>query len=386
MNMSTEIAVMEQNNENIVLFTPFVSNESKQFVAETLNSRWIGQGPRVDELEETWADTFALTGRAVAVNSGTAALQLAYELCDLGNDDEVICPLFTCTATNIPLVQAGCKLKFYDVAAENLNGNFETITSKVTDRTKAIVIVHYGGAIIDLDKLSSFCHDKGIFLIQDAAHAIGATFQGYDISEYGDYTMYSLQAIKTLTAGDGGILVLSKNNIGKLDEAKRRRWFGIDRKKKQGGIWENDIVELGHKWQMTDISAAIALGNLLHLKNLLKIRRENLERYADGLQNIVQIKNISGYNQQVRFEHGAWLQTIIAPDRRNLQTFLESHGVETNQVHYRNDRYTIFSNYSVGGFKNMDRIEEQYLVLPSHHIVTVQQIDKICSLISDYYS
>ena len=353
----TEIAVMEQADDNIVLFTPFVSDESKKLVSETLNSRWIGQGPRVDELETTWKSLFNLTGEVVTVNSGTAALQLAYELAGLNYGDEVVCPLFTCTATNIPLVQIGCDIKFYDVESQSLNGNFDTITSQVTSKTKAIVIVHYGGSIIDLEKLSSFCENNSIVLIQDAAHATGATFKGKDIASYGDYTMYSLQAIKTITAGDGGILVISDKNIEKLEEAKRRRWFGIDRQKKQGGIWENDIVELGHKWQMSDITASIAVGNLLHCNTLIKRRREILDLYRERLRTIKGIKNISGFEGLSDSGHGAWLQTVLVPDRRNLQLFLEAKSIETNQVHYRNDRYSIFSKFKVGVFYNMDKLE-----------------------------
>ena len=160
------------------------------------------------------------------------------------------------------------------------------------------------------------------------------------------------------------------------------RWFGIDREEKQKGIWENDIIELGYKFQMTDLAASIGLANLDHLKKIISHRKKLLLAYKKFLPKD-KVINISGL-QKISQSHGAWLQTIICKNRMSLQKFLYSHNIETNQVHYRNDRYSIFKKFKKN-FKNMDEIEDQYICLPLHHEITVKDVKKICNLISIFY-
>lgn len=376
--------ILEVGGNNLVLFHPFIPPTAKDAVSNVLSTRWIGQGPKVEEFEAKWQKKFG--GRTVAINSGTSALHLAYELAGIEKGDEVIVPLFTCTATNIPLAQMEANLKFCDIGEESLNSDTDQIINSVTDHTKAIVVVHYAGQAIDMRKLYEFCQARTIILIQDCAHGIGMEISNEPIYKFADYTMFSLQAIKTLTVGDGGMLTLNDRiSECKHKEAKRRRWFGIDREKKQGGIWENDIVELGHKWQMTDISAALGIEAIKYFDDVWEIRKNNLKRYVERLQ---ENENVRILNMDIGsdFKHGCWLATIAVENRLGLQKYLYSKHVETNQVHYRNDRYSIFDKYSDGRtFANMDYIEDDYLVLPSHHLVSQKGVDKICDLINEFY-
>ena len=215
----------------------------------------------------------------------------------------------------------------------------------------------------------------------------GTKYKGNPISFYTKYTMYSFQAIKTLTTGDGGMLVInSKNNnknISLAEKAKRIRWFGIDRKKKQKSTWSNNIKEIGYKYQMNDIAASIGLCNLKYVKKLLKHRRKIMDIY-NSIDSISGLNNISGYNKNnPNFEHGAWIPTILSDSRYEVQTKLLKHGVETNQVHYRNDRYDIIKKNMIKNFNfpNMDYFEDKYFVLPCHHLVTEKNAEKIVKLL-----
>jgi perosamine synthetase len=309
------------------------------------------------------------------VGSGTGALHLAYILAGLQPGDEVIAPVFTCTATNIPFLYMGVKIRFADVQQDTLNMDPEHIKQLISNKTKAIVVVHYGGLPCDMTEINTIAGHHGIPVIQDAAHALGATYGGRPISEITDYTMYSFQAIKHLTTGDGGMLTVPHKQS---DEAERVRWFGIDRKAKQAGIWENDIKEIGYKYQMTDVSAAIGLAGLEDLYPVLKKRRQLFNLYARELSHDKSSIKIIGLNKSNR-THAAWLFTILVDRRYDLQRKLAEKGIESNQMHFRNDRYSIFKDHcKYDKFPNMDAVEDNYLVIPLHHKLTETDVLRVC--------
>ena len=196
---------------------------------------------------------FAKNNPCIATGAGTDALHLAYILSGLKFGDEVIAPVYTCTATNIPFLYMGVKIKFADVDPATMNISVESVKKLITSKTKAIVCTHYGGLPCDMDELRKIASRKKIPIIEDAAHALGATYGNKPIGSLSDFTMFSFQAIKHITTGDGGMLCIKNKKL--LDKARRIRWFGIDREGKQKGTWKNDIYEVGYKYQMTDIGA-----------------------------------------------------------------------------------------------------------------------------------
>ena len=363
-------------NEGVVLFHPHMPASAISRVTSVLNSRWIGQGPRVDEFEARFRFDFRINGASLAVGSGTDALHLAYLLAGIKTGDEVAVPLFTCTATNIPLLYIGAKPRFIDVDPQTLNISIADLKKKVSKSTKAIVCVHYGGLPCDMDEIHEIADHYRIPVIEDAAHALGASYSGRQIGDISQFTMFSFQAIKHLTTGDGGMLIMKDKNL--LTKAQRLRWFGIDRTNKQLGIWENDIVDIGYKYQMTDIGAALGLAALEEFQDTLAYRRC---LYAEYTTRLRENKNISIVgDSDSRKIHGAWLFTILANRRHELQGKLRFHGIESGQTHYRNDRYSIFNDSQA--YPGMDSIDDQYLVLPLHTRVKLSDVEKICNLIN----
>lgn len=370
-----ELPIMAPN-EGIVLFYPNIPKNAAAAVAEVLNTRWIGQGPKVEEFERQFEEKFSNPCKALAVGSGTDALHLAYILAGLEEGDEVIAPVFTCTATNIPFLYMGVKIVFADVD-DNLNINVEHVRSLITSKTKAIVCVHYGGLPCDMQELWDLGKEHDIKIIEDAAHALGATYNGQIISSQSDFTMFSFQAIKHLTTGDGGMLVIKDPEL--VEKGKRIRWFGIDRSSKQKGIWENDITEIGYKYQMTDIAASIGLAGMTEFDDHLAHRQNIYKLYVKCLEGVEGIRVI-GKEYHDR-EHAAWLLTAEVDRREDLMLHLRKNGIESGQVHYRNDRYTIFGGREVGKFPKMDYIEERYIVLPLHAKVTEEHVRYIADII-----
>jgi perosamine synthetase len=373
-----DMSLMEEKSDNIVLFYPQVSELAKKSVMETLNSRWIGQGPKVKLFEEAFSRKFAPNNPSIALGSGTDALHLSYILADLKPGDEVIAPLFTCTATNIPFLYMGVKIHFADIDSDTMNIDVKHVRKLMNSKVRAIVCVHYGGLPCDMDELQCIAKEWNIPVIEDAAHAVGARYKGLNIGSISDFTMFSFQAIKHITTGDGGMLLLKNKHL--QDKANRIRWFGIDRKSKQAGIWENDITEIGYKYQMTDIAAAMGIASLSEFDEHSKLRKKLFSIYEEELEGCKRLKVVGGGFKDR--EHAAWLFTIIVEDRFTLQKKLRDNGIESNQVHFRNDRYSVFKEFTDGKiFPNMDKIEENYLVLPLHTKMNEADIRRVCKVI-----
>jgi dTDP-4-amino-4,6-dideoxygalactose transaminase len=376
MTVRLDLPLMEAAEGNIVLFHPHVSEHVRERVFRQLGTRWIGQGPAVDEFEAEFSARFCAGWPAAAVGSGTDALHLAYLLAGIQPGDEVITPLFTCTATNIPLLYIGAKPVFADVQPNTLNIDVEHVRRLLTERTRAIVCVHYGGLPCDMDELHEMARAAGIPVIEDAAHAVGASYRGRSIGALSDFTMFSFQAIKHITTGDGGMLIMKNADL--LPKARRLRWFGIDREGKQKAIWDNDIHEVGYKYQMTDIAAAMGLAALEEWDAVSEHRRRLLAIYEGGLSDTPGIRLVGGgLRDRV---HAAWLCTVFAERRVQLQRKLRERRIESNQVHYRNDRYTTFQHCR-GSFPNMDAVEEHYLVLPLHTQMTSEDAERVVGVI-----
>jgi dTDP-4-amino-4,6-dideoxygalactose transaminase len=349
--------------KTIPLMMPYVAPGAADEVARVLGTRWIGQGPKVDEFERKFSAEIVGGRPSLAVGSCTDALHLAYLLAGIGPGDEVIAPVFTCTATNIPLLYCGAKIRFCDVEPGGLNMSAAHALKLITERTKALVVVHYGGAPVDpaLFKL-------GVPVIEDCAQAIGTGWPG----TRGDYGCFSFQAVKHVTTGDGGMLTLPQD---KYAEAKRRRWFGIDREAKLAGIWANDITEIGFKYQLTDIGAVMGIAGLNSLPLQIEVRRALRALYMRRLEDLDGISVLD-----TDPDSACWLLTVAVEGREALIKKLSSEGIESGQVHYRNDRYSIFREFP-GEFPNMDAIDGKYLVLPLHMGMDREDVERVCDVI-----
>ena len=336
---------------------PYVPPGAIEEVLDTLNSRWIGQGPKVDRFEKEFEKKF-LVENAVAVNSGTAALELAYELIGIGPGDEVITTPLTCTATNIPLVRRGARIVFADIRKDNLNIDKEDIRRKITARTKAIVMVNLNG--IDSQPEVFFRPGPGddlrIRVVVDSAQALG--------NFGGDYTVCSFQAIKQITTGDGGMLVC--RDPEDACKAKLLRWFGIDRELKIKNNWQPykqrailyDIELAGYKFQMNDIAASLGLAGLRAYDDILEHRRAVFEIYRQRLPVVDGENNRYGY------------ACLLVENRDSFAEAMAAAGIETNVLQVRNDAYRIFLPFRTT-LPNMDWVEPRYICIPLHNHLTL---------------
>ncbi len=366
------------DKKGVVLFKPHIPKNAHKAIKKTLNTRWIGQGPKVEQFENIFKSKFAKNYSVVSTGSGTDALHLSYILSGLKKGDEVIAPVFTCTATNIPFLYMGVKIKFADVEKNTLNIDPYSVEKLITKKTRAIVCVHYGGIPCNMKKLNQLSRKYKIPLIADCAQALGAKYNNKPITEYSDFSIFSFQAIKHITTADGGILCIKNKKLEQ--KAKRIRWFGISRDKKQKGTWLNDIYEVGYKYQLNDIGATLGIESLKDFKFILNHRKKIYNVYLKGL---AKNKNIDCIHDHSQNGFAAWIFTIVLKKKDFLQKKLREKKIETAQVHFRNDFYSVFKKFSKGKkFKNMDYLQDKYLVLPIHTKMSINDAKNIVKLIN----
>lgn len=345
-------------DKKVVMAYPYVPHDAEFEVFDTLNSRWIGQGPKVDRFEEVFEEKFGVRN-VVAVNSGTSALELAYDLIGIKPGDEVIVPVLTCTATNLPLVRRGAKLIFADIDRETLTIDSEDIIRKITEKTKAIVVVDLHGIKAPRGPFNFVFEGASVEIpvIVDAAQALG--------NFGGRFTICSFQAIKHITTGDGGMLICERPEDAK--KAKLWRWFGIDRDKKLANGWQPyknreilfDIEYPGYKFQMNDIAASLGLVGLKHYDLILAQRARIFEIYKEYKLPLVDgDSNKYGY------------ACLLVEDRDGFAKWMEKHGIETNVMQVRNDIYSVFAPFR-SNLPNMDWVDERYLCIPLHNKMTI---------------
>ena len=274
----------------VPFFRPSIGNAEIESVAECMRSGWLTTGPNVARFEKRFSEMLGEGVQSVAVNSATAALHLGLEAMGIGPDCEVIVPTLTFTATAEVVRYLGATPVFVDMDPETLCLNLQDTEAAITHKTKAIMPVHFAGRPANMTKLREIADRHGIFILDDAAHALPASHKGRLIGDsLADATAFSFYANKTMTTGEGGMLVTRNADIA--DRARIMRLHGIDRDvfnrftdTKAG--WIYDVVAPGYKYNLTDVAAAMGLVQLDRLKEFLEKRTLLAAAYDNDLADL----------------------------------------------------------------------------------------------------
>ena len=362
----------------IPLFKVFMPETVMEPLKKVLMSGYIGQGPKVKEFENQlvpWVDN----RNVLTLNCGTSALQLALRLSNVGLGDEVITTAITCTATNMPILAMGAKIVWADIDPQTGNIDPESIEKKITNKTKAILMVHWGGTPCDIEEINAIGNKYGLKVIEDACHAFGADYKGKKIGSHSDFVCFSFQAIKLMTTVDGGLLTcLSKEDF---ERGRLLRWYGIDRNtNKKDFRCEEDIVEWGYKFHMNDIAATIGIEQLKYVGENLRKVRKNAARYDEAfadLENIQIARNDSDRNSAF------WLYTIRVKNLREFMKAMEEAKIKVSQVHARNDKHTCFAEYKTD-LPGVNEFTSEHICLPVGCWLTDEQINHIIYSVTRY--
>lgn len=314
-------------------FDTVVTDEAKSNVLRCLDSGRLSEGKLVLEFEERLQALFGYAD-GVAVNSCTSALHLALILSGVTQGDEVILPAQTFIATGLAITYCGAKPVFVDIDRDTGNIDPERIPEKITAKTKAVISVAWGGNPPNLEELQRVCERHGLRLIQDNAQALGARYLGSALINYGDFSCFSFQAIKHLTTGDGGLLVCRQDRD--TVRARKLRWFGIDRDNDKADLTGErlyDLKEIGYKYHMNDLAAAVGLGNMGGILERLRYVEEIASYYDENIPYGVQRDGSSN-----------WLYTLLVDRRDDFIRAMRGRNIPVSVVHVGIDRSTVFSS------------------------------------------
>lgn len=358
------------------MFNTSITDEVIDLVSDTLKSTFISAGKKADKFEEL-LKVFNLV-RPVTVNSGTSALHLALASARIGLGDEVILPSQTFIATGLSILHQNATPVFADIDYMSGNISPKSIREKITDKTKAIIVVHWAGYPCDMDEIQSIADEHDLIVIEDAAHAFGSWYKDKSIGSISDYTCFSFQAIKMLTTGDGGaVCSLTDENEKRL---KKLRWFNIDRdddKSDELGERVYNSNEIGYKYHMNDISASIGLGSLYAVGKKLKRHEEIANRYQKQLKGV---DGLTLFDSKLDRISANWLFGIHVERRVDFIKKLKDNGIKPSVVHLGIDKNDLFGGKDMS-LVNQRKFDKTQIHIPIHDGLTDGDVDKIIKVI-----
>lgn len=365
---------------NIPYSTQTVNEAEIAVVAQVLRSDWLTTGPWVEKFEAAVAG-YVGAKYAVAVSSGTAALHVACMAAGIKPGDEVIVPTYTFAATANCVVYCGGKPVLVDIDEESLCIDIKQIEQKVTGKTRAIMGVDFGGRAADWQALRQLARKYNLILIDDAAHSFGTK----NIGNQADLTCFSFHPVKTITTGEGGMIVTSNKKLAEL--AKMLRTHGIVKLPKPKP-WYHEMRQLGYNYRLTDLQCALGLAQLKRAEKFLRKRRQLAQRYQIALANLAQLtlpqpdKNSAWHLYPLRVDFQALKKTRV-----KLFNLMQHHGISL-QVHYipihLHPYYRQKFGYKPGDFPVAEKVYEQEVSLPLYPTLSIKEQDKVINLLVNF--
>ena len=364
--------------DKINFFNTYISPTAFDSVLRVLQTGFLSEGKIVAEFEAGLSKKAGIIN-PVALNSGTAALHLALVVAGIGEGDEVIIPAQTFIATGLAVLMTGATPVFADIQYETGNICPVDVEKKISCRTKAIMPVHWGGYPCDMDELQVIATNNNLLLIEDAAHAIGATYKNHSIGSIGDMSCFSFQAIKHLTTGDGG--ALGCKSLQHYKKAMALRWFGIDRQDSVVGLLgerEYNLKEIGYKYHLNNYAAALGLANLELLQKNLERRREIAATYTSELKNVA---GITFFNDKKDRESAFWLYGFHVENRDAFVNKMNLSEIPVSVVHCGIHKNIVFNHSSKKKLRGQARFNETQINIPVHNDLTNAQVEHILKII-----
>jgi dTDP-4-amino-4,6-dideoxygalactose transaminase len=347
--------------KKIPLFKVYMNPRVHEPVLRTLFSGWIGQGERVAQFEKALSERIG-NPNCLTLSAGTHGLHLALRLEDVGPGDSVITTPMTCTATNWPILFQLADIVWADIQPDTLNIDPKSVEKRIDEKTKAIICMHWGGYPCDLQELRDIADAYRLPLIEDAAHAFGATYRDSIIGDckYSDYTMFSFQAIKHLTTVDGGALFT--RSLGDYRAGKLLRWYGIDRDGSREDLrCAEDILAHGYKYHLNDVCASIGLSNLEAVEENLQKIRDNATYYREALKDVSGITLIQNATDR---QPSYWMFTVLVDRREDFRRMMTEKGVMVSRVHERNDKHSCVKKFQRDDLSGLELVVDRMVCIP----------------------
>jgi len=364
-----------------------LGREEEQAVLKVLRSRWLSTGSVTERFEKAFSEYLG-EGYAIAVSNGTGALHLAMACLGLGEGDEVILPSLTFVATANVVLYVGAKPVFADVTGpEDLTLSPHRVQEKITRKTRAILVMHYGGYPCNMKSIMKLAKQYGLYVIEDAAHAPGAKYRGQRCGLIGDLGCFSFFANKNLVAGEGGMVVT--RNRDWAERVRMMRSHGMEAlswDKYRGHLSSYDIKRLGYNYRITEIQSALGLTQLKKLDRSNAIRKKLVEVYWEALQGVGGISIPFSQAEGDPSYHLAPILVRSRLDRDRLMEELRKLRVQTS-IHY--PPIHLFSlyrkqfGYKRGMLPETEKLSERELTLPLHPRMGVEDVKWISKKVKE---
>jgi len=369
---------------NIPVNRPSVGQEELRGVEEVFKTGWLGMGSVVFEFENL-LKKYLGARNVIAVNTGTSALHIALYSMGIKSGDEVILPSLTFASSPQAVLMCAAKVVFCDIEEDTLNMCVADVKKKITRKTKAIMPVHYSGLPCDMNSILALAKKHGLRVVEDAAHAFGSIYNGKKIGSFGDATCFSFDPIKLITCGEGGAVVTDDDTLA--EKIVRKRILGIDKdtynRYKHKRNWFYEVRELGYRYHMSNINAAIGIAQMDKIEGFLKRKREISAMYDEGLKDVKMIGLIKkDYADVAPFNY---IIKVKGNKRDELMTFLHDKGVDTG-VHYIPNHTQPFFKQHRTSLPKTEKIAGQILTLPLYCDMTDKDVGHVVSSIREFFN
>lgn len=394
--------------KNIPFSPPDVTQEEIDEVVDTLRSGWITTGPKTKLFERQIAE-YCHTGKAVAMNSATACMELTLRLLGIGPGDEVITSAYTYSASASVIDHVGAKIVLVDCEKDSVDIDYTAIANAITNKTKAIIPVDIGGIMVDYDRIYEILESKKdlftpsnelqakfnrVIIVADAAHSIGATYKGRMSGEVADFTSFSFHAVKNLTTAEGGMVTWRPiQGIDDEDIYKQFMLLSLHGQSKDAlaktkpGSWEYDIVAPYFKCNMTDIVASLGLVQFKRYQGILERRKELIEHYDRRLADL-DVSILNHYRNDSNSSGHLYLMRLNGKDeafRNEVIEKMAEMGVSTN-VHYKPlPMHSAYKNlgFDIKDFPNAFNLYKNEITLPLHTLLSDEDVDYVCDCLHE---
>lgn len=370
----------------IPVFQPYLGPEVRDAISRALDAGWISIGSLTYQLEEELAEYLGLEHRhLLSLSSGTAALHTAGIVAGLGPGDEVICPSFTYVACHQAVSATGAEVVFCDVEDETLGLDPSRAAELVSERTRAIMPVHYAGIPCRIDEVHDLAREAGLRVIEDAAHAFGSFHRGRRIGSFGDLVCFSFGPVKVLSTLEGGAIVTPSDD--EAQHVRELRILGVDTDRalrRDDRMWDYDVARQGYKYHLGSILAAIGLSNLALVETVIANRRRYCRLYNERFAEIPEVTTPATDFAEV----SPFIYFIRLPDaetRAQLVAHLEARGVATG-IHFQGaHELSLYRACRSGDLSTTELLSAQQLTLPLHPFMDDRTIERVVEGVRSFF-
>jgi perosamine synthetase len=362
---------------------PYLGQEELTAVAKVFDSRWLGMGAVTQEFEERLRE-FLGARHVLAVNTGTAALHLALTALDLRPGDEVIVPSLTFVSSVQAILAVGARPVFCEVSEDTLTIDVHDVGRRVTVKTRAVMPVHYGGLVCDMDALLPFAREQKLWVVEDAAHAFGSSYKGCQVGTLGDVTCFSFDPVKNISCGEGGAIVTNNEDLATRLLPVRNVGIKKDSWNRQSGTrhWFYEVVAPGYRYHLSNLNAAIGLEQLKRF-TMFKARKQAIvRRYDQALTDISGLRLLSR-NLDETFPF-FYVVRVLGKRRDALIEYLQEKGIGAGVHYIPNHLQPLFADCRVP-LPTTERLFEEITTLPLYFEMTDAEVEAVISAVRAFF-